>query len=47
MMDGVDRALVQQQHQAEAHVGGLPHFLHRGGKQPGHALAAEFGVEGQ
>src|SRR5260370_1117043 len=27
MMDGVDPPLVQQQHQPEAPVGGLPHFL--------------------
>ena len=47
VVDGVDRALVQQQHQAEAHVGRLPHLLHRGGQQPRHALAAEFGIEGQ
>ena len=47
MVDGVDRALVQQQHQAEAHVGGLPHLLHRGRQQPRHALAAEFRIEGQ
>jgi hypothetical protein len=30
MMDGVDRTLVQQQHQAEAHIGRLPHLLHGG-----------------
>ena len=47
MVDGVDRALVQEQHQAEAHVGRLPHLLHGGGEQPRHALAAEFRVEGQ
>ena len=47
MVDGVDRALVQQQHQAEAHVGRLPHLLHGGGQQPRHALAAELRVEGE
>ena len=47
MMDRVDRALVQQQHQAEAHVGRLPHLLHGGGEKPRHALAAELRVEGQ
>jgi hypothetical protein len=47
MMDGVDRTLVQQQHQAEAHVGRLPHLLHCGRKQPRHALAAELGIERQ
>ena len=34
-------------HQAEAHVGRLPHLLHRGSQQPRHALAAEFRVERQ
>ena len=47
MMDGVDRPLVQQQHQAETHVGGLPHLLDGGRQQPRHALAAEFRIEGQ
>src|SRR5688572_27922944 len=47
MMDGIDRALVQQQHQAEAHICRLPHLLHSGREQPRHALAAELGVEGE
>jgi hypothetical protein len=47
VMDGVDGALVQEQHQAEAHVGRLPHLLHRGRKQPRHSLTAELGIEGQ
>ena len=47
VMDRVDRALVQQQHEAEAHVGRLPHLLHGGREQPRHALAAELRVERQ
>jgi hypothetical protein len=45
--DRIDRALVEQQHQAEAHIGRLPHLGDGGREQPRHALAAEFRLEGQ
>src|SRR3546814_18036076 len=43
-LDGADG---QQRTEPEGEIGRLPHLLHRGGKAPRQALAAEAGVKGQ